>query len=120
MVWAPSVGYDYPNIGEPVNVNGVLAAGLDTSGNGILGPEDDPYGPYYPGDDFVDWVGLTNNWIPNIMNIPNARNGPPPAGYYVGILNGNQNFLDSINSAGTTANLNFYGRFAGKKPMILR
>lgn len=27
--------------------------------HGELAPGDDPYGPYYPGDEAVDWVGLT-------------------------------------------------------------
>lgn len=125
MVWTPAVGIDYPNIGGTfdglLTGTGALAS-LDTSGDQQLGPEDDPYGPYYPGDSLVDWVGLSNNWIPNVLNAPNLRNGPPPAGYFQGSINGNQAFLTSINSAGSTINLDFYGRFCSlkRKPMILR
>ena len=32
---------------------------LDTNGDGVLTMADDPYGPYYPGDDAVDWVGMS-------------------------------------------------------------
>jgi hypothetical protein len=34
-------------------------AALDTNGDGQLTQADDPYAPYYPGDDFVDWIGLS-------------------------------------------------------------
>jgi hypothetical protein len=121
MVWSPAVGYDYPNIGgAPKLPDGVLPA-LDTSANGQVGPEDDPYGPYYPGDQFVDWVGISSNWLP-VQEPPKARNGPPPNGYFVGCVNGNPEFLVNMNSEGTTNNLNFYARFAEtlNKPMILR
>lgn len=122
MVWTPSVAFDYPNIGDDLDSQPASLAALDTSANGELGPEDDPYGPYYPGDSLVDWVGLSNNWIPNINNEPNLRNGPPPQGYFEGSINGNAAFLASINSAGTTANLDFYNRYCvvAGKPLILR
>jgi hypothetical protein len=62
MVWAPSYGAGYPF----ADANGRLAATgardealLDTDGDGAVTAADDPYGPYYPGDDAVDWVGLT-------------------------------------------------------------
>ncbi|KAJ3184123.1 hypothetical protein HK101_009855 [Irineochytrium annulatum] len=32
---------------------------LDTNHNGYLDAGDDPFSPYYPGDQYVDWVGLT-------------------------------------------------------------
>ena len=32
---------------------------MDTDGDGDVTMADDPYGPFYPGDDAVDWVGLT-------------------------------------------------------------
>ena len=32
---------------------------LDTNKDGKLTETDDPYGPYYPGDAYVDWVGLS-------------------------------------------------------------
>jgi hypothetical protein len=56
MVWAPVQGDDYPfqparpADGEPA---------LDTDGDGAIGASDDPYSPYFPGDDVIDWVGLS-------------------------------------------------------------
>ena len=31
---------------------------LDTNGDGWVDMSDDPYGPFWPGADYVDWVGL--------------------------------------------------------------
>jgi hypothetical protein len=61
MVWAPNYGGGYPFTG------GKYAAApgtpdyraLDTDGDGVLSMRDDPYLPYYPGDDAVDWVGMS-------------------------------------------------------------
>ena len=64
-VWSPVYGSGYPfraeqgadgDIGLPDEVD---IAPLDTDGDGRLAPGDDPYGPYFPGSDVVDWVGLT-------------------------------------------------------------
>lgn len=32
---------------------------LDTNRNGQLDGGDDPYSPWYPGDDLVDWIGIS-------------------------------------------------------------
>ncbi|MEC5198642.1 hypothetical protein RCH21_000866 [Arthrobacter sp. PL16] len=61
MMWAPNYAGGYPFSG---GVHEALpgAAGfadLDTTGDGVLTSFDDPYGPYYPGDDAVDWVGMS-------------------------------------------------------------
>jgi hypothetical protein len=32
---------------------------LDTNANGYLDQSDDMYSPYYPGNQYVDWVGLS-------------------------------------------------------------
>ena len=61
MMWAPHYGGGYPFARGAY----VAEAGsadhreLDTTGDGALGQDDDPYAPYYPGDDAVDWVGLS-------------------------------------------------------------
>lgn len=62
MVWSPVYGAGYPfgaayGDVDPDREGDVEA--LDTDGNGILDGGDDPYGPYWPGRDAVDWVGLT-------------------------------------------------------------
>jgi hypothetical protein len=62
MVWAPVYGAGYP-FGRRLTSPGSSQQRadrdrLDTDGDGVLGDGDDPYGPYFPGDRFVDWVGL--------------------------------------------------------------
>jgi hypothetical protein len=62
MVWAPSYGSGYPFERADGNLDDVTARDLvllDTDRDGVLTETDDPYGPYYPGDDAVDRVGLT-------------------------------------------------------------
>lgn len=61
MLWAPSYAAGYP-FTEAYGAMDGLEAGtdvLDTNGNGLVDTGDDPYEPYYPGDDAVDWVGLS-------------------------------------------------------------
>ena len=61
MMWAPNYGGGYPFGGgrfEAVPGSAARAA-LDTDGDGALTSADDPYAPYYPGDDAVDWVGMS-------------------------------------------------------------
>ena len=62
MVWSPSYGAGYPfdRAGgriDDLTVDTLQA--LDTDGDGALTEGDDPYGPYWPGDDAVDRVGLS-------------------------------------------------------------
>ena len=62
MVWAPSYGSGYPfglAEGRLDSISATDLARLDTDGDGEITESDDPYEPYYPGDDLVDWVGLT-------------------------------------------------------------
>jgi hypothetical protein len=61
MVWEPYLGKDYPfdrnrNAPQPGSEGFAL---LDTNGDGAWNGSDKAYEPYYPGDDAVDWVGLT-------------------------------------------------------------
>jgi hypothetical protein len=61
MMWAPNYGGGYPFAG------GQFAAkpgtdnfrALDTDGDEVLTMHDDSYAPYYPGDQYVDWVGVS-------------------------------------------------------------
>ena len=61
MVWAPNQGSGYPFHGGPHEAapGSADAIALDTDGDGALTGADDPYAPYYPGDDAVDWVGMS-------------------------------------------------------------
>lgn len=61
MVWAPNDGAGYPFTGGPYGAgpDSPELASLDTDGDGALTRADDPYAPYWPGDDAVDWVGMS-------------------------------------------------------------
>lgn len=61
IMWAPNEGGGYPFPGGVSNAEPGDAdlERLDTDGDGELTQADDPYAPYYPGDEYVDWVGLT-------------------------------------------------------------
>lgn len=85
MVWAPNVGVFYPwttggSITLPANGTANFLE-LDTNKDGVIDFADDPYLPYCtpplnvdPGDEFVDWVGLSLYWYPDnslaINNLP--------------------------------------------------
>lgn len=61
MLWAPNYGGGYPFRGGkfPARLGSVDMKALDSDGDGKLTARDDPYAAYYPGDDFVDWVGMS-------------------------------------------------------------
>ncbi|MDO9379226.1 MAG: OpgC domain-containing protein [Nocardioidaceae bacterium] len=62
MLWAPAYGAGYPfsrAFGAVEGSGPRDRAQLDTDGDGDVTEVDDPYGPYYPGDAAVDWVGLS-------------------------------------------------------------
>ncbi|WP_445442362.1 hypothetical protein [Clavibacter sp. km1a] len=61
-VWSPAYASGYPFGSADGRVEGSAArsiAELDTDGDGRVDVDDDAYRPYYPGDDAVDWVGLS-------------------------------------------------------------
>lgn len=60
-MWAPNYGGGYPFAGgefESTRTSPDFRL-LDTDDDGALSMADDPYAPYYPGDDVVDWVGMS-------------------------------------------------------------
>ncbi|MWV60393.1 OpgC domain-containing protein [Rathayibacter sp. VKM Ac-2754] len=101
-VWSPAAGESYP-----FSAGGTTDdAALDTNGSGSLDAGDDPYGPYYPGDDAVDWVGLSAYHDPSGGGAP--RNAVASEGALDADLDGE-------------GDLAFYERFAESAgtPMML-
>src|SRR5207247_1474762 len=89
MLWAPHNG-----IGYPFSTNGLYQvvpgspdfAALDSDGDGVLTAHDDMYEPYYPGDDAVDWVGMTlYHWG---VTYPWLENEMPPTNSFASTLAG--------------------------------
>jgi hypothetical protein len=101
-VWSPAAGESYPFAADTA----LDDARLDTNQNGQLDGGDDPYGPYYPGDDVVDWVGLS------AYHDTSGGGAPVNSVPIDGELNAD---LDG------PGDLGFYQRFAeaGQKPMML-
>ncbi|KAH9254905.1 hypothetical protein BASA84_001698 [Batrachochytrium salamandrivorans] len=79
MVWSPVSGLNYPfRDGRYAPTRGdVRYRLLDTNKDGILSNDDDPFLPYYPGDDAVDWVGISLLYT---SPTPSAIIYPVPAG----------------------------------------
>ncbi len=86
MLWAPNQGSGYPYARGPfAAAPGTPAyAALDTNRDGLVDMRDDPYGLYYPGDDAVDWVGMSlYHWG---FEYPWGDNIVPEPGKFIGQL----------------------------------
>lgn len=111
MVWAPFEGSGYPFPHEAYSaVPGTQAFTLlDTNRDGLLNEKDHPYAPYYPGDAFVDWVGLSVHY--KGATYPWTENTVPRPGLLQDLITGQ-----------TAANAsNFYKEYseAKRKPFLL-
>ena len=117
MVWTPNNGIGFPfGTGAyspaPGSSNFVE---LDTNHDGVLTEADDMFGPFYPGDAAVDWVGLTiYHWG---VNYPWLENEMPVPGEFANVMN--------ATGVGTPANYSrwFYSRFCSdgthNKPLMI-
>jgi hypothetical protein len=83
-LWAPAYGGGYPFVADLEDPRD--EAVLDVDGDGAVTRADDPYSPYWPGPDVVDWVGLSlfhwgSTW-------PWGENAVPEPGKLVAQLTG--------------------------------
>ena len=88
MLWAPNYGGGYPFTGGRYEAppGSAARALLDTNHDGRLDGRDDPYAPYWPGDDAVDWVGMSlYHWG---SHYPWGANVLPEAGKFAAQLTG--------------------------------
>lgn len=105
MMWAPNEGGGYPFTGGPSAAEAGTPAFdlLDTDRDGVLTIADDPYAPFYPGDDAVDWVGMSlYHWG---SEHPWGENALPEEGKFAAQLTGGYDGLDGDQ----TAVPDFYG-----------
>lgn len=91
MMWAPNYAGGYPFAGgEFESLPGAPGfPALDTTGDGTLTAFDDPYAPYYPGDDAVDWVGMSLYHWGNTY--PWSESEMPEEGKFIDQLTGTYN-----------------------------
>ncbi|KAJ3127339.1 hypothetical protein HK101_005598, partial [Irineochytrium annulatum] len=128
FIWAPNSGNGYPYPGELASPNvtttpsdATRVAEMDTNHNGVLDALDDAYLPYYPGDEYVDWVGLSIYHYG--IKWPWVNNSIPDPTEFEGFMNGNQaahpewgtfHFYDYFSGPNGVANIT-----AGNKPFIV-
>jgi hypothetical protein len=87
-LWAPNQGAGYPYSGGEYEARpgGPEAGALDTDGDGSVDEDDDPYAPYWPGEGFVDWVGMSlYHWG---TAHPWGENEVPAAGSFDAMITG--------------------------------
>jgi hypothetical protein len=118
MVWAPNQGGSYPYLGGQYSAKPGTAdfAALDTNQDGKLTGDDDAYTPYYPGDGYVDWVGISlYSWG---CHYPWGANVLPQPGMFVSEVTGTALHDGCTDDRDLT---NFYKVFAQghNKPMAL-
>ena len=89
MMWAPNYGGGYPFGGGQFQARPGTDdfSALDTDGDGSLTTYDDSYGPYFPGDDAVDWVGISLYHWGNQR--PWGNNEIPESNKFTDMLTGN-------------------------------
>lgn len=107
MMWAPNYGGGYPFTGgEYTATPGTPEfAALDTDGDRRLTRRDDSYAPYYPGDDAVDWAGISLYHWGN--NRPWGDNEITEPGKFAAMLKG-----EYLGTAGDDRTVpNFYERY---------
>jgi hypothetical protein len=117
MMWAPNYGGGYPFAGGAYLAKPGTPdfTALDTNHDGKLTMADDPYAPYYPGDDAVDWVGMSVYHWGN--KHPWGANAVPEAGKFAAMLTGT--YSGSVGDE--TSVPNFYAIFAEQhhRPMAV-
>ncbi|KAJ3342461.1 hypothetical protein HDU93_002220 [Gonapodya sp. JEL0774] len=87
MVWSPTISDQYPydqrNLPTPGSAEMAL---LDTNSNGLLDAGDDPYAGFWPGDEWVDWVGGSIYYYGE--SFPYVDNFVPPTDWITRTLTG--------------------------------
>ena len=126
MIWSPNIGIGYPFVGagfegytpqatdtDPKKLANFAVLNTDNLGPsaGLLTGTDDPYGPYYPGDEWVDWIGISSYSVTGDINTKQSTPAPPDV------------FTDPASKSslvGTLEIQNFYRRFVQNtgKPFI--
>ncbi|KAK4057668.1 hypothetical protein OIO90_001316 [Microbotryomycetes sp. JL221] len=107
MVWAPNTPQGYP-YGQTLDDSSAAdARALDTNGNGVLDSDDDSLAPYYPGDAYVDWIGVSIYY--KGTDQAQVLNNPQAPGYCSQAIMG-------VNPGTGATITNFYTTYCENKP----
>jgi hypothetical protein len=101
FLWSPNDGSGYPftNYGI-IQIAPADVPDLDTNKDGRVAFGDDPYSPYFPGDEYVDFVGMSIYHYSNTF--PYGSNDIPPAG----------NFENRLEGRSVVGNFSIYNMFS--------
>ncbi|TPX42634.1 mannan endo-1,4-beta-mannosidase [Synchytrium endobioticum] len=111
MMWAPNTGLYYPWTPNAQTSSADLTL-LDTNQDGVFNVADDPYTPYWPGPEYVDWVGLSvYQYHQNSSNVNDYVNANVAVGpcFIQDYIQGTLNCRPRSAAAGNRA---FYDNFA--------
>lgn len=116
IVWAPNGAMGYPYAAQMSSVASKTDQELlDTNKNGQLDSDDDAYSPYYPGDSYVDWNGIS--WYWKGTEFPYRLNQLLPSGYSAGAMTGRAP-VGAIGSGVALNFTNFYDSYCQRKPCM--
>ncbi|TPX74854.1 hypothetical protein CcCBS67573_g03883 [Chytriomyces confervae] len=113
FVWSPNAGNNYP-FGGNFLPNAERTA-LDTNKDGTVDNKDDPFSPYWPGADYVDWVGTSLYWKGDpATGYPTKDNSRTPADFWEHMVQGSA--VEVVNPA-----YPFYTQYAEQynKPLVM-
>ncbi|WP_284984001.1 OpgC domain-containing protein [Arthrobacter sp. efr-133-TYG-118] len=113
LVWQPFQGWGYPfsKARQAPNPGQAGFGDLDSNHDGAWDTKDAAYAPYYPGDDIVDWVGLSA--FHDDSGGAQGSNTLPRQGEFASMLAGN--------GTATPSDADFYADYAAKrqKPLLV-
>lgn len=111
MLWAPNVGPGYPYLDGKYQFNCTARPAdckeLDTNADGKVTDQDDMFSPYWPKDEYVDWVGTSLYWWGDTW--PWGENEVPTPTFFSDVLLGSAKNDNNINVP------DFYDTYAEKK-----
>ncbi|KAJ3344722.1 hypothetical protein HDU83_004922 [Entophlyctis luteolus] len=113
FVWSPNASNGYP-YGASLPSNSADATALNTNKDSALTSSDDPFTPYWPGSDYVDWVGISLYWKGNPSTAyPLHDNSAPPSDIWTEMVQGG--------GVGGNSTFPFYTMFAEQytKPLVM-
>ncbi|KAI8825155.1 glycoside hydrolase superfamily [Fimicolochytrium jonesii] len=132
FLWSPNAAANYPYYGGAytpfTDSDGPLRRNasndvaefdqLDTNADGELDENDDPFSPYWPGTEYVDWVGMSVYYFGR--DWPWVHNDLPPTDFVTRIVDG---VGDGDGKTTATQRANFYLTYSSdlginRKPMI--